>query len=524
MRLQAGLAALAFLALGLTGCPSIDGSDNNPFDPELGTPGSALLRVAGADYGDGVSSLAGAGRPSPRTISNLVHDQPMPRIPNAAGKSDYIWQWGQFLDHDIDLTPGDSGEAADIPVPAPDLFDPPGVIFFTRSGFVPGTGTDPSNPREHPNLITAWIDASNVYGSDDERAEALRLMDGSGQLRTSAGGLLPFNTLGLENDNGPMGGDDEDFFVAGDIRANEQAGLTAMHTLFVREHNFWAQFFEFRFPHLSGDNLYELARAMVIAIVQRITFEEYLPHLLGPGAIPPYAGYDPSIDAQIATEFSTALFRVGHTQLSATLLRLDPNGDPIPEGHLALRNAFFDPANITGIGIDPYLRGLAGQVANAVDPFVIDDVRNFLFGPPGAGGFDLASLNIQRGRDHGIPSYNEVRSAYGLAPAAGYDDISSDPAIQARLEAAYGAGNVDDVDVWSGALCEDTVPGALVGELILTGLVEQFTALRDGDRFWYERHIPGFARSLVDDSTLATVIRRNTAIGGELPDDVFVVP
>ena len=64
-------------------------------------------------------------------------------------------------------------------------------------------------------------------------------------------------------------------------------------------------------------------------------------------------------------------------------------------------------------GIAPVLRGLAAQVQQSVDTQIVPDVRNFLFGPPGAGGLDLASLNIQRGRDHGLSDYNSMREASG---------------------------------------------------------------------------------------------------------------
>ena len=120
-------------------------------------------------------------------------------IPNTLNASDYVWQWGQFVDHDIDLTDGvNPPEPADIPVPAGDpFFDPldtgTQVIAFNRSVFDTSTGTGIDNPRQQINKITAWIDASNVYGSDVERAIALRTNDGTGRLNTSAGDLLPFN-------------------------------------------------------------------------------------------------------------------------------------------------------------------------------------------------------------------------------------------------------------------------------------------------------------------------------------------
>jgi len=499
----------------------LDGRDNNLAQPAMGATGTRLRRWVPADYADGLSQPAGAQRRGAREISNIVTAQDGP-IPNPLGASDFLWQWGQFLDHDIDLTDGaDPPESWPIPVPAGDpWFDPQASgtlsMSFNRSLYDPATGSD--SPRQQTNEITAWIDASTVYGSDAQRAAALRENDGSGRLKTSPGDLLPFNAEGLAN----AGGDSAELFLAGDVRANEQVGLTVMHTLFVREHNRLAGEIGVSNPGLSGDEIYQRARRLVGAMVQFITYQEYLPVLLGPGALPAYAGYDPGVDAGIANLFATAGYRYGHSTLSPTLLRLEPNGSPIAQGNLALRDAFFSPGAIAAAGgIEPYLRGLASQVCQTVDPYLVDEVRNFLFGAPGQGGFDLAALNIQRGRDHGLPGYNAVRRALGLAPKQGFEQVSSDPQIRTRLATAYD--RVDDLDLWVGGLAEDPMPGAMVGELIRTVLVGQFRALRDGDRFWYRNVLGAEERALVEGSRLADIIRRNTRIGGELPDDVFHV-
>lgn len=501
---------------------SIDGNGNNLQFPKMGVAGRALVRQVAPDYADDVAQLSGANRPNPRAISNVVNQRPAASRPNAARASDFLWQWGQFLDHDLDLTTGtEPSESADIPIPAGDpQFDPTGSgsVFmpFERSTFDPETGTGPGSPRQQMNMITAWIDASNVYGSDAQRAAALRTNDGTGRLKTSAGELLPFNLDGL-----PNGGSTEpELFLAGDLRANEQVGLTAMHTLFVREHNRLAALIAAREPGYTGEQIYQSARRIVGAQMQAITYNEFLPILLGPGAIAPYAGYDPAVDASICNIFSTAIYRFGHSALSPTLLRLDASNNVIAEGNLPLRNAFFAPHRILEEGgIEPLLRGLSKQVHENIDTFIIDDVRNMLFGPPGAGGLDLAAMNIQRGRDHGLPGYNAARVSYGLAPAASWADVSSDPDVQARLSQVYAT--VDDVDIWVGALAEDHVSG-MVGELALWAMTAQFEALRDGDRFWYERTLTSSEWGEI--TTLANIIRRNTLIAGEIQDNVFLVP
>ena len=153
------------------------------------------------------------------------------------------------------------------------------------------------------------------------------------------------------------------------------------------------------------------------------------------------------------------------------------------------------------------------------DPLVVDDVRNFLFGEPGSGGFDLVSLNIQRGRDHGLPGYNDVREALGLTRAQDFEDVSSDSEIQDRLSSIYES--VDDMDVWAGGLSEDPLLNSHVGELFYTVIVMQFENLRDGDRYWYGRTLSKDEKREVERTKLSDIIRRNTDIRNEIPDNVF---
>ena len=501
---------------------SSDGRGNNPAQFEWGMAGTPLIREATVSYMDRVSQ-APTWLPNPRTISNTVQAQST-SLPNEVLASDMLWQWGQFLDHDISLTPPFTAAGSlDIAVPTGDgTLDPNGTgqltMPFTRSEFEEDTGTGPDNPREQVNLITAFIDASQVYGSDSLRARALRVNDGSGELRTSGNGrFLMYNSVGLDNDGGRAR---RDLFLSGDVRANEQVGLTAMHTLFVREHNRIAAETRAENPRLSGDEIYQISRKVVGALMQSVTYSEFLPKLLGEDALPPYTAFDPSVEPNISTEFSTAAFRVGHTMLSSRLLRVDSRGN---QSSLSLANAFFDPTHIEDHGISGFLRGLIRQRAQEVDPLLVDEVRNLLFREGGGRGLDLAALNIQRGRDHGVASYNEVRRAYGLTPALAFSDISSDIEVQQALGELYG--DIDSLELWVGGLAEDHVDGAMVGEMFHAIISDQFRRLRDGDRFWYENDPYFLANpdllSEIRSTTLADIIRRNTPIGEEIPDDVF---
>src|SRR5205807_697044 len=179
-------------------------------------------------------------------------------------------------------------------------------------------------------------------------------------------------------------------------------------------------------------------------------------------------------------EFAAAAFRFGHILLGDDIGFLHNAGhDLAPE--MPLAQAFFNPSVVQSKGIDPLLKYLASDPSSEVDPKVVDAVRNFLFGAPGSGGLDLASLNIQRGRDHGLADYNTTRAAYGLPKVTDFTQITHNPDLQARLKQLYGT--VNNIDLWVGVLAEDHVPGASVGPTLRAVVLDQFTRLRDGDRF-----------------------------------------
>lgn len=527
-----GLSVVPILAL--TGAAfgdtrTYDGSDNNGLNPTWGAANTNLQRMTSDAYVDGLSGMARSWVQGPRSISNALNAQTA-SFTNNRGLSDMVWQWGQFLDHDFDLTPAGGVESAPIPTNPGDPHFLGSPIAFTRSVFDPSTGG--ATARQQPNMLTAYLDGSMIYGSDQAKADGLRTNAG-GRLRTSAhvtGDLLPFNTTGLPNDNGPFGAPSATMFVAGDIRANEQSGLTAMHTLWVREHNRIADAYALANPGAPDEEVYQAARRVVGAEIQAITYNEWLPTLLGADAVSDYQGYNPSVDASVSNEFSAAAFRIGHTMLSGTLRRMDNDGNTILQGDLQLRDAFFNPNLILNEGgIEPLLKGLSAQLAQEIDTKIVDDVRNFLFGPPGAGGMDLAAINVQRGRDHGLSDYNTMRTEFGLGAVTAFDQINPDPNVWLSLASVYD--NVNEIDPWIGMLAETHLPGSSVGALMSAVILDQFERARDGDRFFYlnDQDLPsvlailGMDLSDLGAVSLGDIIRLNTGITN-LQSNVFLVP
>ncbi len=508
-----------------------DGSSNNLNNPNWGATHTALARLAPPAYADKISAPAGAQRQNPRKISNALFAQDSP-LADRMGLSDFVWVFGQFIDHDITLSEGND-EPAMIPINFPDPhFNPggaiPGVaIGMTRTAFMEGTGTSEDNPREHFNEITAWVDGSAVYGSDLFRATWLRTLQ-DGKLKTSEGNLLPFNTVSGEFDDqvyidAPSMADDvgfaEKLFVAGDVRGNENVLLTAYHTLFVREHNRICEELILQHPDWQDEQIYQHARKIVSGIIQRITFDEWLP-AMGIN-LATYTGYDPTVNPAIFNGFSAAAFRIGHTLLSGNILVMDAEGNERAEGPLALRNAFFNPtALIENGGLDPFFRGMGVQMQQQFDAKLVDDVRNFLFGPPGAGGTDLASININRGRERGLADFNTYRAALGLTPYNAFREINDDPAVIEALQSNYS--NVNDIDPWVGMLAEQNMPNALFGQTVRAFLHLQFTAIRDGDRFYYENDdvLSETEKVAIRATTMRDVVMRNTGIK-LMQDNVF---
>ncbi len=530
-----GIILLGISLIAQSEIRTYDGSNNNLLNPEWGASHTQLRRVAPADYGDNISTPAGANRLNPRKISNTLFSQvdsngdPL-LINDHLSLSDYTWVFGQLLDHDITLSENND-EPAMISVDFPDAhFNPGGafpntVIPMNRNKVMEGTGTNLGNPREHINEITAWIDGSSVYGSDAFRANWLRTMQG-GKLKVSTGNLLPYNTISGEFDDdvdidAPFMADDVGFaqrlFIAGDIRANENALLTSFHTIFHREHNRVCDDLAIQHPNWSDEQLYQHARKIIGGFIQSITYEEWLPSM--GVAITPYTGYRATVNPSIFNVFSGAAFRMGHTLLSGSINMVDIDGTPHPEGPLKLRNAFFNPAVVAKEGVGPFLKGMGIQIQQGMDAKVVDDVRNFLFGPPGSGGLDLAAININRGRERGLPDLNTVRDAFGLTRYTSFFQIVNDLDVVAALEEMY---DLNDIDPWVGMLAEAQMDNSLFGETVTAILQRQFQGLRDGDRFYYEndRDLSVDEKEMIKKTKFSEIIMRNTNID-LMQDNVF---
>ncbi|KAM7536980.1 hypothetical protein Aperf_G00000078094 [Anoplocephala perfoliata] len=481
-----------------------------------------------------------------------------------------LMQWGQFLDHDLDFSPVDAATSRfsdglgcnDTCIndsPCFPIITPPGdprihqrCMGFSRSSATCGSGSTSillgrPQHREQLNQITSFIDASNVYASDDFEAAQLRdtLYD-EGHLREgiptpSGKKLLPFNIRGQVDCQADPQQDFVPCFKAGDHRNNENLGLLSMHTIWMREHNRIADELRSLNPHWSGERLYQEARKIVGALMQSITYRSWLPRILGPRGMEmmggdTYPGYDSSVNPSISNEFATAAFRFGHTLVPPILFRLNEKWETIPEGHLLLHRAFFAPDKmLTDGGLDPILRGLMFHGVRDVirQPPLNPELTERLFAMANMLAQDLASINIQRGRDHGLQQYTAYSyKICGLGTSEApdsFDDLADrikNPAIREKLRAVYG--HPGNIDLFAGGVLEEVMPGARMGPTLACIIADQFKRLRAGDRLWYEA--PGvFTTAQLAEirdagSSLSRVICENGDNITEVTLDAFVRP
>ena len=633
-KLSAGaLAVLTGLVLAPTGAVAqddslirrtLDGSRNNLDHPTWGMAGVQYRRVAPANYADGRGQPVTPAAPD-RYVSNRIFNDTSQNLFSENGVSQWGFAWGQFMDHTFGLRATAGGESQPLPYNARDPLEAftndLGGIDFARTPAAPGTGV--TNPRQQINTIDSYIDGSTVYGNSADRLEWLREGPVDGRLsNNSARMLLPNGLLPRRDARGNPGaapptdligrlqGTPNDAVVAGDVRANENIGLQATHLLFALEHN---RIVDALPGFVSEEEKFNIARRVVGAEQQFITYTEFLP-ALGLN-LSRYRGYDKNVDATLTNEFAALGYRA-HSMIHGELepvgevadytaqelasiesrgVEVEIEGDEV-EFVVPLNVAFGNPNLMRDIGIGPIMRGLGAEAEYKNDEQIDNQLRSVLFqvprpgipdpsvcldGPPlpdcFSGVLDLGSIDIARGRDHGLPRYNALRAAYGLPAKTSFTAITGeatesfprDPEISrskpiddpdildfvelrdrngnviplgseaadndavvgvrrttvaARLKAIYGS--VSNLDGFTGMLSEAHVPGTEFGELQRAIWKREFESLRDGDRFFYlnDPALPLIRSGFGIDyrRTLAQIIRDNT--GAQVADNVFEAP
>ncbi|NWI88224.1 PERE peroxidase, partial [Pitta sordida] len=503
---------------------TITGECNNRRNPSLGASNRALARWLPAVYEDGVSvpwgwtkgkPLSGFPLPLVRQVSNEIVRFPPERLQMDQHRSLMFMQWGQFIDHDLDFSPETPTRVSfvgetdcdtscakkppcfpiEIPPNDPRIKNTKDCLPFFRSAPACSQGRA---VREQINALTSFLDGSVVYGSEVSVANRLRdrrhqrgLLAVNQNFTDRGRAYMPFGPMRKEPCLKASGAARIPCFFAGDTRASEMLELACMHTLFMREHNRLAGKLKRLNPHWNDERLYQEARKILGAMIQIITYRDYLPLLLGRSfqrLIPRYRGYNEAVDPRISNVFTLA-FRFAHASIPPTVGRLNEYYKPIkPE--IPLRTSFFAVWRIIKEGgIDPYLRNLMANPAKLMtqQQMVVDELRDRMFEQVERIGFDLAALNMQRSRDHGLAGYNAWRKFCGLSQPSEVNSLGQvlrNQGLARKFLQLYGTPK--NIDIWIGALAEPFVSGGRVGPLMACLIGTQFRNIRDGDRFWWQ--------------------------------------
>jgi len=376
-------------------------------------------------------------------------------------------------------------------------------------------------------------------------------------------------------------------FITGDGRGNENIGLTTVHTVFHAEHNRKVQevkdlitasgdpafINQWKLPgnQWDGEKLFQAARFATEMQYQHLVFEEFA-RKVQPN-VDVFIGYDSSIDPAIMAEFAHVVYRFGHSMLTETVARTNANGS---NNDIGLIQAFLNPVEFA----DDYtnnldaaaavVRGMTKQVGNEIDEFVTEALRNNLVGLP----LDLATINMTRARDTGIPGLNDARRMFfedsglsAVTPYVSWADFGAElrhPESLVNFIAAYGnhpsiaaatdnAGKraaaqdlidnnsdfmnsdngfttantgLDSVDFWIGGLAEAQAPfGGLLGSTFNFVFETQMENLQNGDRFYYLARTAGLDfLTQLEENSFAEMIMRNLPNVKHLPFDVFSTP
>ncbi len=443
--------------------------------------------------------------------------------------------WTQFQIHDwFDHGPSDASRPISVPLANDDPIRVSSRQTVMTFGSTPLDSTrleaeDGSLPPTFQNYVTHWWDASQVYGSDEDTASRLRTFQG-GQLKLDSSGNLPIGSGGF-GDTG--------------FRTNWWLGLEMLHTLFVKEHNAIALRLAEAYPDMDDQQLYDKARMINAALIAKIHTLEWTPAILPNRSLdiamnanwyglnryvspplqkpPKNTNPDPVIFGIVGgtrdlkevpfsiTEEFAAVYRMH--QLTPDKLRLvNLRGRPI--ANIQTINATNAGARKIYDKYRPEELALSFGLQNP-DALVLQNYPKFMteLEVPGRSKIDLATIDIVRDRERGVPRYNEFRRHLNLQPLTSINQINPDPKIQKQLNRVYG-GDIEKVDLFVGTLAEAQRPEWFgFGETLFQTFVLMASRRLQADRFYTNDYTPEVytpeGLEWIENNTMKSVLLRH---------------
>uniref|UniRef100_A0A914HET5 Peroxidase n=1 Tax=Globodera rostochiensis TaxID=31243 RepID=A0A914HET5_GLORO len=551
----------------------VDGRCNNVREPQWGAQFSPFGRFLPADYGDGVaeprrssapshsSDDRGASLPNARLLSNLLFREPRPQALGPSGVSAMAAHWAALIHADLAHIGSTQMMAPDFPhasQPLPccameHLLVPPGggrpghpecfpisvsgddprfrgmvtCLDYARTMVAPRSPNCSLGTREQANQATSFLDASFIYGSSSDQSYRLRALRDGKLMVTRENGHNAGETRRelpptMETIGGPQAAQPPKCasrglgacFVSGSEQVNFLPSLTALHTLFIRQHNRVATQLMALNRDWSDEQLFQTTRRIVIAQLQHITYEEWLPLVLGrerwvrsglggqerrqkgshAEASANANDFELDLDGSALNEYASAVGLFFMTMLEGKFAHLSPEG--IRSMDRPLGEWMYEPSPLMfSDRIDGIFRFMLRQPALMPGLHMSAELRDKLFRQNGPHGLDMAALIVQMGRDHGLPGYTRVREACGETAVNSFDDLVDIVVEPKRIVPIFARHfrHVHDVDLFLLGLAERPQKGALVGPTFACLLTAQFQTTMRGDRFWHSHRMDPWA-------------------------------
>ncbi|KNC99779.1 uncharacterized protein SPPG_05157 [Spizellomyces punctatus DAOM BR117] len=381
---------------------TLDGTCNDLEKPAMGSLGYRFGRNIPVEKAFADESKI--FEPNPRAIGQklLLRDTFKP----ATTINMFVLSWIQFQVHDWMDHERAWGSPVDVPLPQGDPLAASGQKLFLPRSVPDASQKNSSRPNAFKNKVTHWWDLSQIYGTDTQTNQRIRT-GVDGKLRLAENGLLPFGDDGLE--------------ITG-FKDNWWSGLSMLHNIFTREHNAICDMYKAKHPDWNDQKLHDMAR-LPFSLTEEFTavyrFHSLLPDNIDvldrkTGKSTGRVYHLPTITFAGSRKFMT------ENDL-ADLVYTFGTGHP---GALTLNNYPAWLMNLTKPG----------------EPYTID----------------LATTDIYRDRERGIPRYFEFRRAFGLPEFKTFADVNPKKEVQDLLASIYRSP--EDIDLLVGTLAEEPRP------------------------------------------------------------------
>ncbi|WP_372344865.1 peroxidase family protein [Streptomyces sp. KL116D] len=473
---------------------SYDGTYNDLSAPKMGAVGAAFGRNLKPVYRPDLFDT-----PNPVTVSRqlLTRESFVP----ATSLNVLAAAWIQFQVHDWvnHRRHKEGGKTVEVPLPPGGgtwVNHPDGpeenVMRFAENEGIDLPGDEP--PILFGNTASHWWDGSEVYGGDEDTARQLREPDGGARLLLD-GGHIPIDRTGI-----PITG----------FKDNWWMGLSAMHTLFAREHNTVCDALRAQYPSMSEDRIYHTARLVVSALIAKIHTVEWTPAILATKAIdiglrtnwegPPrnwlnqlglwlleshaLTGIPKTMPDHHGAPYSL-------TEDFVTVYRMHPlipDDYELREHHFGQRLETVGFHDIQGAAAESQIRktGLADTLYSfgIAHPGAIT-LHNY---PKSLQHFqregeiiDLSVVDLVRTRRRGVPRYNDFRAGLHKERIRRFEDLTREPETLARLKEVYRS--VDEIDTVVGLFAENPPTGFGFSDTAFRIFILMATRRLQSDRF-----------------------------------------